>query len=195
MGSDTTKTSDPDLPNKRKAHRQVISDSETEAEKEKEVKKTKTSSVKLEAEAPTTVTPMDINELGISLFDLRRITSKIFRTPSMDSSMDSVADLVSALKSTTSAAPPVQPTARDTENRLSTLVETLKKELTSHGLSIPSEGSADEIAKLEKRLQACSNSLASLLGQIPPQGGLTLDPDDKHVNRITDLAKMMIAED
>ncbi|KAL3691738.1 hypothetical protein R1sor_005389 [Riccia sorocarpa] len=251
MGSDTTKTSNPDTPNKRKAQRQVISDSEAETEEQKEVKKEKASSSQLGEKIGPSDQPVDINELGIQLFDLRKVTSKIFRVLHLDPILGSAADLVEALKSAVSAATPaltvdLKPwkemiaklvkllslerqkrkglaeqhvylkekitragkvpemaiwcahqlqAARETETRLSALVETLKKKLTSHGLSVPSEASADEIAKLEGRLQECTDSLASLLGQNPPTGGSEPDSDDSHVTHIVDLAKMMIAEE
>ncbi|KAL3684964.1 hypothetical protein R1sor_002986 [Riccia sorocarpa] len=57
------------------------------------------------------------------------------------------------------------------------------------------KASADEITKLEGRLQECTDSLVSLLGQNPLVGGLEPDSDDSHVTYIVDLAKMMIAEE
>ncbi|KAL3683204.1 hypothetical protein R1sor_001226 [Riccia sorocarpa] len=251
MGSDTTKTSEPDLSNKRKAQRQEVSDSETETEEKKEVKKEPSSSSKLAENAGPCDQLVDINDLGIQLFGLRKVTSEIFRVLHLDPLLGSAADLVETLKKAVLATTPaltvdLKPwkemiaklvellglerqkrkklaeqhvyleekltragkvpemaiwcahqlqAARETETRLSALVETLKKELTSRGLSIPSEASADEIAKLEGRLQECSDTLASLLGQNPPTGGSKPDSDDSHVAHIVDLARMMIAEE
>ncbi|KAL3692117.1 hypothetical protein R1sor_005768 [Riccia sorocarpa] len=251
MGSETTKTSDPEPPNKRKAQRQEVSDSETETEEKKEVKKEPSSSSQLAENAGPCDQPVDINDLGIQLFGLRKVFSEIFRVLHLDPLLGSVVDLVETLKKAVLAATPaltvdLKPwkemiarlvellglerqkrkklveqhmyleekltragkvpkmaiwcahqlqAARETETRLSAMVETLKKELTSRGLSVPSEASANEIAKLEGRLQECTNTLASLLGQNPPTGGSEPDSDDSHVAHIVDLARMMIAEE
>ncbi|KAL3684963.1 hypothetical protein R1sor_002985 [Riccia sorocarpa] len=98
MGSDTTKTSNPDTPNKRKAQRQVISHFETDTEEQKGVKKEKASSSQLGEKTGPSDQPVDINELKIQLFDLRKVTSKIFRVLHLDPILGSAADLVEALK-------------------------------------------------------------------------------------------------
>ncbi|KAL3682834.1 hypothetical protein R1sor_000856 [Riccia sorocarpa] len=219
MGSDTTKTSNPDTPNKRKAQRQVISNSETETEEQKEVKKEKASSSQLGEKTGPSDQPVDINELGIQLFDLRKVTSKIFRVLHLDPILGSAADLVEALKSAVSAATPALTVdLKPWKEMIAKLVKLLSLERQKRkGLAKQHVYLEEKITRAGKvpkmaiwcahQLQAARETETRLGGDIkegvdftkdcqnPPTGGSEPDSDDNHVTHIVHLAKMMIVEE